>query len=566
MNPAPRPAQPLLAGTAPDARDRALAARVGAGDERAFEDLFARYRDPLQRYCWSITGSAEDAEEALQTTMLKAHRALSHGTIPIALRPWLYRIARNTCLNVVRDRPPWTSLAADTPDPGAEPEAVSESRDRMRRLREDLGSLGERPRTALLLRELGGMSHREIADQLGEGATSGTAKHLIREAREALHDMDLGRDLPCADVRRTVSDGDGRVIRSRRLRSHLSTCAACAGFQGAIGRRQTDLAAMAGVPVLAVGHILGSATSSGVAVTASGGAAGVSAPSVTGLSVFAGIGGIGAKVAALASVAVIGGGAVTLPAISSDAPSAPAAPVARAHATTVPAPPGTSATPPPRPASPAAAPPVRATPPAAVTGATGVPAVVTAPVSHPTPTTVAAPPIAAAVPAVVADGPATPAPPTAPRVVRPRPAAPGGEGRPGRTPPAARTDGGPPDHAGRPAGAGPPAHAGPPAGAGPPAHSGRPAGVGPPANPGPPEHAGPPANAGRPADAGPPANAGPPADAAPPANAGSSSSPSSSPPSAQAPGPPAQAGPPSGSGAPTAAAGSGPPAGRGGRG
>jgi len=40
-----------MAGTAPDAQERALAARVVAGDERAFEDLFARYRDPLQRYC-----------------------------------------------------------------------------------------------------------------------------------------------------------------------------------------------------------------------------------------------------------------------------------------------------------------------------------------------------------------------------------------------------------------------------------------------------------------------------------------------------------------------------------
>jgi len=168
---------------------------------------------------------------------------------------------------------------------------MSESRDRMRRLREGLGSLGERPRTALLLRKLGGMSHREIADQLGEGATTGTAKHLIREAREALHDMDLGRDLPCADVRRTVSDGDGRVMRSRRVRSHLSTCAACAGFQGAIGGRRNDLAATAGVPVPAVGHILGAATSTG-AVTASGTAAGTGGSSVSGVSVLAGAGGI----------------------------------------------------------------------------------------------------------------------------------------------------------------------------------------------------------------------------------------------------------------------------------
>ena len=146
----------------------------------------------------------------------------------------------------------WTSLDPGVADDGPGPFARSATRERVRRLRADLEALDTAPRTALLLRELAGMSHQEIAAALGAGADAAVAKRLIREAREALHDLALGRDTPCPDIRRTISDGDGRVLRSRRMRSHLRDCAECSSFRAAIGSRAHDLAALAAVDIMVV--------------------------------------------------------------------------------------------------------------------------------------------------------------------------------------------------------------------------------------------------------------------------------------------------------------------------
>ena len=84
--------------------DDALARRISAGDERAFEELYRRYRSPLYRYCASMVGSPEEGEEALQAVMLSAYRTLSEPRREIAVRPWLYRVAHNQCLDALRRR------------------------------------------------------------------------------------------------------------------------------------------------------------------------------------------------------------------------------------------------------------------------------------------------------------------------------------------------------------------------------------------------------------------------------------------------------------------------------
>src|SRR5919197_3358299 len=74
------------------------------GDPRAFETIFARYHQELYRYCRAILGSADDAEDALQATMAVALGALPGEARQISLRPWLYRVAHNASISIVRRR------------------------------------------------------------------------------------------------------------------------------------------------------------------------------------------------------------------------------------------------------------------------------------------------------------------------------------------------------------------------------------------------------------------------------------------------------------------------------
>ena len=104
-----------------------------------------------------------------------------------------------------------------------------EDRERLALLRADLRDLPERQRAALVLRELSGLSHEEIAVVLDSSARA--VKQTIFEARAGLHECAEGRTMLCADVQRALSDGDGRVLRGRRMRAHVRSCRACRTVQ-----------------------------------------------------------------------------------------------------------------------------------------------------------------------------------------------------------------------------------------------------------------------------------------------------------------------------------------------
>ena len=84
--------------------DERLARRAVGGDERAFAAIFRRYHQPLYRYCLAIVGDPEDAQDALQNTMIKVLRALPGEEREIELKPWLYRIAHNESIDLLRRR------------------------------------------------------------------------------------------------------------------------------------------------------------------------------------------------------------------------------------------------------------------------------------------------------------------------------------------------------------------------------------------------------------------------------------------------------------------------------
>lgn len=274
--------------------DERLARRGAGGDEHAFEAIYRRYNQPLYRFCLAMTGDPQDAQEALQNTMLKVLRALPGERRRIKLKPWLYRIARNEAIEVIRGRRDNDELESELPCAGTVAE-TAETRERLRSLLSDLEQLPERQRAALLMRELSGCDYAEIGAAFGTSAAA--ARQTLYEARLGLRELEEGRDRCCADVRRELSDGDGRVLRRRRTRAHLRDCPDCRAFQEAIAERQRILAGIVPVPLAALAGVKGLlGGQAGALGTGGGGVAG---------TVGTGLGSTLATSAALKSVATV---------------------------------------------------------------------------------------------------------------------------------------------------------------------------------------------------------------------------------------------------------------------
>jgi DNA-directed RNA polymerase specialized sigma24 family protein len=92
--------------------DARLVRLAAAGSEGAMAAIFERHHQALHRYCHSIVGNSHDAADALQNTMVKALRALPGERRDIVLRPWLYRIAHNESISLLRARRPESDLDA----------------------------------------------------------------------------------------------------------------------------------------------------------------------------------------------------------------------------------------------------------------------------------------------------------------------------------------------------------------------------------------------------------------------------------------------------------------------
>jgi RNA polymerase sigma factor (sigma-70 family) len=259
--------------------DDRLTQRAVGGDQRAFGAIFSRYHQALYRFCLALVGNPDDAQDALQNTMAKVLRSLPGEQREIELKPWLYRIAHNESIDLLRRRRETRELDVEQVAPGYGLAEDVATRERLRRLLDDLRELPERQREALVMRELSGFDFEEIGSALG---TSGAvARQTLYEARQSLQQMDEGREMDCDAVTKALSDGDGRVTRRRDIRAHLRSCASCREFRDEIEGRQRDLAGLAPLPAVAAAGMLhgllggGSqgATGGGLAATIGGGAA-----------------------------------------------------------------------------------------------------------------------------------------------------------------------------------------------------------------------------------------------------------------------------------------------------
>lgn len=286
-----------------DQGDDRLARLAARGDSAAFAQIYRRHHQALYRYCLSILRNAEDARDALQSTMEKALRSVPSQRVKGGLRAWLFTIAHNEAISLARRREPLADESLIARAAGPDLQATAAQRERLRQLLRDLERLPERQRGALLMRELSGLSYDEVAAALAMSPRA--ARQTVYEARLALLEQSAGRDMGCDRVMRSISAGDGRVARARKIRAHLAECAACAAFQAGIAGRTGDYALVfPALPAVAAAALLESVTTGG---GAEGGASGDAAAVAKGEAAAAGDseGKTGRAVAALAVAGLI---------------------------------------------------------------------------------------------------------------------------------------------------------------------------------------------------------------------------------------------------------------------
>jgi len=180
-----------------------LVRAVQAGDSQAMEALLMRAQEVAYRFSLLVCGRADDADDAMQEALLKTYRFASRIREPQAFRAWLYRTVRNACLIGRRKRvdEPAHLVSLDERAPGGEArdagiDAVDPSRDPeghainaglRNRLRRALNAVPRPYRVVVVLREIEGLSTREVAEVLG--ISEANVKTRLHRARLLLREQ-----------------------------------------------------------------------------------------------------------------------------------------------------------------------------------------------------------------------------------------------------------------------------------------------------------------------------------------------------------------------------------------
>ncbi len=326
------------------------------GHNGAFDAIVQRYQPRLLAFCRHMLGSQEDAEDVLQEVFAASYNALLADERPINARPWLYRIARNRCLNHLRKPKAAGQDSMDIfeRDGGTTTAETVHRREEFRQIVADVQDLPETQRTALLLREIDALSYDQIAEAMD--TTVPSVKSLLVRARVSLAEASEARLLTCEEVRLELGQvAEGIAKSSPPVRRHLKSCERCRVFKSEL--RNTSKALAAVFPIgpfiilkklgltklgLGGGAAAGSAAAAGGGGAAAGGAgiaaggAMTAASGAAGGAISAGIGTVASKAAAgMAAAAIVTAGAVEVKHVTKrDPATTPVAAVAPQRAAT----------------------------------------------------------------------------------------------------------------------------------------------------------------------------------------------------------------------------------------
>ena len=244
------------------------------GREDAFDAIHDRHARRLQAV--AARTRVADPEGVVQEAFLRAHRALRDDRRHIELKPWLHRVVRNICIDELRKE----RATVEYLDDGASEDiyATLSRRQELRALIEDLADLPEQQRAALLMRELDGLSHDEVAEVLE--ITPQASRQLVKRARTGLTAAAAARDADCPDIRDDLLTAHDEKRRpSEHAVRHLKTCSGCREFRAQLKSTRSRLRAL--TPPVGLGPlagVLGGAATGGTKLVAAARAAPCSRP------------------------------------------------------------------------------------------------------------------------------------------------------------------------------------------------------------------------------------------------------------------------------------------------
>jgi RNA polymerase sigma factor (sigma-70 family) len=308
--------------------DEQLVALFRAGNDDAFGVLHERYRQRLFAYVRQMLSgtSRQDAEDVLQDVFVRAFGALRADRREINVRAWLYRVAHNRCIDYLRRPVPAPAEVFETSrKPLHDPIVEAQRREDLQRLVADIGRLPDQQRSALLMREIDGMSYSDLAEALD--VTVPAIKSLLVRARVGLVESAEARDADCSEIRHDLMAAYDRGVKaSGRARRHMRDCSACNEYRSALRGMRRSFAALtpaAAGPLIALTKLLGVGGAGGAGAAGGGAAAGGAA--AAGSSAAAAAGTVTAcKVAAVVCTAAItaAGGAVEVKRLADPPPQA----------------------------------------------------------------------------------------------------------------------------------------------------------------------------------------------------------------------------------------------------
>lgn len=232
--------------TSNSASDHRLVVAIRRGDDRAFEELYSRYRRRISSYVHGMVADHGRAEDICQEVFISALRRMRNSERPIAFKPWIYEIAKNACIDEFRRTRRTEEVSIDGAETlerdrgklvlAATPEAAAESKARLDDLCGAFGGLSETHHRVLVMREFEGLSYTMIGERLGlsRGVVESTLFRARKRLLEEYEELASGRR--CARVREVVQAERERALQPlgvrerRRLSKHLAHCQPCRRF------------------------------------------------------------------------------------------------------------------------------------------------------------------------------------------------------------------------------------------------------------------------------------------------------------------------------------------------
>jgi RNA polymerase sigma factor (sigma-70 family) len=224
------------------ADDNQLVAAVRRGDDRAFEALYSRYCRRIHAYVMGMVKDHGRAEDITQEVFVSALRRMRETERPIAFKPWVYEIAKNACIDQFRRsrRAEEVSLQADDglapsdygrlvgSDPA--PDDAVAAKQELDNLCGAFGGLSDTHHEILVLRELEGLSYREIGDRMGMSRPA-VESTLFRARRRLTEEYDeLVSGARCVRIQNLIATATSSRLgtrEQRRLSRHVAYCQTC---------------------------------------------------------------------------------------------------------------------------------------------------------------------------------------------------------------------------------------------------------------------------------------------------------------------------------------------------